>query len=178
MANLKKQLIKLGSESPELREHLRPILDHLQLRTSSLYDTKVAVRRPRTDHDNVDRSWLRKKGPDHHKDDLDYSKHQDELKPVAAKIIKEMESRGWKVSEIHKMYKERSPSRFLGIAMLFYLREPDTFCDVDIYWATNNTDSYYIDGDAYYGSGREKIRDLNPKVLAEEITQKALGNTQ
>jgi hypothetical protein len=137
---------------------------------------KMAVRQPRTDHDNVDKSWLRRTGPDHHKDDLEYSKHQDELKQVSSQIINEMERQGWKVSEIHKLYQQGSPSRFEGISVLFYLRDPDSFCDIDLYW--KSPDSYYIDGDAYYAKDREKIRDRNPKALAEEITQKALGNSQ
>lgn len=35
MSDLKKQLIKLGSTNPELRPHIRPVLDSLSNRTAS-----------------------------------------------------------------------------------------------------------------------------------------------
>lgn len=41
MSNIKNQLIKLGSESPNLRKHIRPILDRISSRRDSYSDVRI-----------------------------------------------------------------------------------------------------------------------------------------
>lgn len=80
MANLKNQLIRLGSTNPELRKHIRPILDRVASHEQSLRRVDIAIANVKNTLQHLE------------EDPIDKVRHQRDLSSWISDAIQHLES--------------------------------------------------------------------------------------